>query len=208
MTETITRKLRIGVLASGSGTTLQAVIDACEAGELDANVVVVISNNSGSGAIERAARHGIEHRHLSLRTHPDAVALDRAIADTLRDFSPDVVLLAGYMKKLGPHTLAAYRGRIINTHPSLLPKYGGRGMYGMHVHQAVIESGDEQTGVSVHLVDADYDTGPVLAQREIDVSGVDNAGELARRVQAMERPFLVEVLQEIASGAIVLAVEP
>lgn len=195
-------KLRIAVMASGSGTTLQAVIDACDAGRLAGEIVLVISNNSGSGAVARARRHGLKIAHLSSRTHPDDDALDRAIAESLREQSPDVVLLAGYMKKLGPHVLAAFAGRIINTHPSLLPKFGGKGMYGSHVHAAVVSAGEQRTGVSVHLVDGDYDTGRVLAQREVEVAGADTARSLAERVQSVERPFLIEVLQQIASGAI------
>jgi phosphoribosylglycinamide formyltransferase-1 len=196
--------LAIAVLASGSGTTLQAVIDACEAGTLAARVVVVIGNNSASGAAARAARHGIAFVHLSGQTHPDPVALDQAIAAALERAAPEVVLLAGYMKKLGPHTLAAYRGRVINTHPSLLPRYGGQGMYGAHVHQAVIAAGDAETGISVHLVDGDYDSGRVLAQRAVPVGAGDDAGGLAARVQAAEKPFLLEVLGRIAAGEIAL----
>jgi phosphoribosylglycinamide formyltransferase-1 len=198
-------KLRIAVLASGSGTTLQSVIDACESGALDAEVVLVVGNNSSSGAAARAKRHGIPFAHLSGRTHPEPEALDSGMAEALAARSPDVVLLAGYMKKLGPHTLKAYRGRVINTHPSLLPKFGGRGMYGGHVHAAVIEAGDAATGVSVHLVDGDYDTGRVLAQRAVSVEDGDDAATLAARVQAVEKPFLVEVLRRIARGDIVLA---
>ena len=108
------------------------------------------------------------------------------------------------MKKLGPETLGAFGGRVINTHPSLLPKYGGQGMYGGHVHAAVIEARDETTGISVHLVDGDYDTGAVLAQREVPVLPDDDAETLAHRVQSVERPFLVEVLQRIATGEIQL----
>lgn len=198
------RKLRIAVLASGSGTTLQAVIDACESGALDGEVVLVISNNSGSGAMTRAAAHGIASAHLSGLTHAAPDALDRAIAATLGASRPDVVLLAGYMKKLGRHTLEAYRGRIINTHPALLPQFGGQGMYGSRVHAAVVESGVPYTGISVHLVDDEYDTGRVLARRELAVPAGADAAALARRVQAVERPFLVEVLQGIAAGEIVL----
>lgn len=200
-----TEKLRIAVLASGGGTTLQAVIDACENGTLAAEVVVVISNNSGSGAGQRAARHGIPFVHLSGMTHRDAAALDAAIGDTLAAHAPDVVLLAGYMKKLGPETLARFGGRIINTHPSLLPRHGGQGMYGGRVHAAVIDSGDRESGISVHLVDADYDTGAVLAQRRVKVLRGDDAESLAKRVQANERPFLIEVLGRIAAGDITLA---
>jgi phosphoribosylglycinamide formyltransferase-1 len=197
--------LRIAVLASGSGTTLQAVIDACAGESLDGQVVVVISNNSGSGAMARAARYRIPFVHLSSQTHADPERLDRKIAESLRAHSPDIVLLAGYMKKLGPHTLEAYRGKVINTHPSLLPKFGGQGMYGKHVHSAVIESGETTTGISVHLVDDDYDTGRVLAQREVPVEPGDDAAALAGRVQSIERPFLIEVLARIAAGDLKLS---
>jgi phosphoribosylglycinamide formyltransferase-1 len=199
------RKLRIAVMASGSGTTLQAVIDACEAGRLDAEVVLVISNNSGSGAMQRARQHHVPVVHLSSHTHDDPAELDRAIIAALAQHDPDVLLLAGYMKKIGSAVLDAWRGRVINTHPSLLPRFGGRGMYGSHVHAAVIESKEKKTGISVHLVDSDYDTGRVLAQREVPVMPDDNAGTLADRVQAAERPFLIEVLQKIAEGSIELA---
>lgn len=195
-------RLRIAVLASGSGTTLQAVIDACQDGTLAGDVVLVISNNSGSGAMARAERHGIPTAHLSSRTHPDPDELDLAFVDALRRVKPDVVLLAGFMKKLGPRMLQTFGGRAINTHPSLLPRFGGQGMYGAHVHAAVIASGDRTSGVSVHLVDGEYDTGDVLAQREVPVEPKDDPNSLAARVQAAERPFLVEVLGRIASGTI------
>lgn len=198
----VAKKLRIAVMASGSGTTLQAVIDACESGELDGEIAVVVSNNSHSGAVARARRHGIPSRHLSSRTHPVAAELDAAIAAALKTHAPDVVLLAGYMKKLGPRVLTAFRNRIINTHPSLLPAFGGQGMYGDHVHAAVIEAGVATTGVSVHIVDDEYDTGRVLAQREVPVADDDDAKALASRVQAVEKPFLIEVLQQIATGSI------
>ena len=198
------KPLRVAVLASGAGTTLQAVIDAAASGDLDAQVVVVVSNNSGSGALERARRHGIPARHLSGKTHPDPAALDSAIAKVLAEHRPDLVLLAGYMKKLGAHTLGAYRGRIVNTHPALLPRHGGQGLYGDLVHEAVIAAGDRKTGVSVHLVDGDYDTGRVIAQCEVPVEKRDDARTLAARVQAAERRFLVEVLQGIAEKRIAL----
>lgn len=198
------KPLRVAVLASGAGTTLQAVIDAAESGELDAEVVVVISNNSASGALERARRHRIPARHLSGRTHATPEALDRAIATALGEHHPDLVLLAGYLKKLGAHTLRAYRGRIVNTHPALLPRHGGKGLYGSHVHEAVIAAGEKTTGVSVHLVDGDYDTGRVIARCEVQVEKGDDAKTLASRVQAVERRFLVEVLQGIAGKSIAL----
>lgn len=207
VTEPNSGLLRIAVLASGTGTTLQAVIDACEAGTLNGEVVVVISNNSGSGARERAQRHGIPFAHLSAVTHPEAAALDAAIRDTLDEHRPDIVLLAGFMKKLGPGTLARFGGRVINTHPSLLPRHGGQGMYGRRVHAAVIAAGDTESGISVHLVDGDYDTGRVLAQRTVEVVPGDDADSLGERIQSRERPFLIEVLQRIARGDITLATD-
>ena len=196
--------LRIGVLASGAGTTLQAVIDACERGEVAARVVVVIGNNSGSGAAQRAAKHGIPFEHLSGVTHPDPQGLDAAMCEALRDQRVELVLLAGYMKKIGPVTLQAFGGRIINTHPSLLPRHGGQGMYGERVHRAVLAAGDAVSGISVHLVDADYDTGRVLEQAEVPVEPNDDAAALAARVQRRERVFLVEVIARIARGEIEL----
>jgi phosphoribosylglycinamide formyltransferase-1 len=197
--------LRIGVLASGAGTTLQAAIDAGESGRLPAQVVVVISNNSQSGAVERAQRHSIPWVHLSSTTHTDERRLDEAIRDKLIVEDVRLVLLAGYMKKLGPATLRAFAGRIINTHPALLPKHGGQGMYGSRVHNAVLASGATVTGISVHLVDEDYDTGRVLAQREVPVKPGDDLRSLSARVQHAERDFLVEVLQQIADGTIAIA---
>lgn len=193
-------QLRIGVLASGGGTTLQAVIDACERGAIAGRVVVVVSNNSGSGAATRAARHDIPFVHLSGVTHPDAASLDRAIRDVLAAHDVELVLLAGYMKMIGPATLSEFEGRIINTHPSLLPAHGGRGMYGARVHSAVLAAGDTQTGISVHLVDGEYDTGRVLAQTSVPVAPDDDAASLAARVQRRERAFLVEVIGRIARG--------
>lgn len=194
------RDFRIGVLASGAGTTLQAVIDACEDGRIAARVAVVIGNNSGSGAAARARRHAIPFVHLSGLTHADEDALDRAIRDALAAREVDLVLLAGYMKKIGPATLAAFERRIVNTHPSLLPAHGGRGMYGAHVHRAVLEAGEAETGISVHLVDGEYDTGRVLAQQPVPVERGDDAATLAARVQSREREFLVAVLARIAAG--------
>ncbi len=196
--------LRIGALASHEGTTLQAVLDATESGRLPATVAVVVSNNSGSGALRRARAAGVDAVQLSSVTHPDPADLDAAILATLRDAGVEVVLLAGYMKKLGPQVLAAYRGRILNTHPALLPKFGGQGMYGNNVHAAVLAAGERETGVSIHLVDAEYDTGAVVAQCRVPVEPGDSVSDLAARVQASEREFLIETLRRIATGDLVL----
>lgn len=199
--------MRIGVLASHEGTTLQAVLDACANGAIAGRVVVVISNNRESGALARARAVAVPACHLSARTHPDEVALDSVIRDTLAQHDVDVVLLAGYMKKIGPQTLARFPGSIINTHPALLPRFGGPGMYGAAVHRAVLASGERVTGASIHVVDATYDTGPVIARRQVPVEPGDTVDTLAARVQACERALLVETLGRIADGSIRLPVD-
>lgn len=194
------KPLRIGVLASGGGTTLQAIMDACEGGGLDAKIVTVISNNSQSGAAKRARNHALPFVHLSGQTHPGPGQLDQVICAQLVDAGADLVMLAGYMKKLGARTLEAFKGRILNTHPALLPRFGGQGMYGNRVHQAVLDAGETVTGITIHHVDAEYDAGPQFAQVEVPVEPGDTVESLAERVQARERRFLVETLGEIAAG--------
>ena len=192
--------MNIGVLASHQGTTLQAVLDACLGGALPARVGVVISNNSGSGALARARDAGVLTCHISGKTHLDPVDLDRTVCACLATANSDVVLLAGFMKKLGPQTLRTYAGRVLNTHPALLPKFGGPGMFGAHVHRAVLDSGDAVSGASVHLVEDDYDTGLVIAQRSVEVIADDTPDTLAARVQVAERELVVDVLREFALG--------
>ncbi len=198
-------KLALGVLASHGGTNLQAIIDSCHTGEIDAEVRVVISNNSRSLALERARRASIPTAHLSGATHPDPDSLDEAIAETLQRHGVRVVALAGYMKMLGPRTLEAYRNRILNVHPALLPKFGGRGMYGERVHRAVLASGDSVSGVTVHLVDEEYDRGPVVAQTEVPVLPGDTPETLAARVLEQEHILYPATIQRIATGEVDLA---
>lgn len=196
--------LRLGILASHAGTTMQAIIDACLQCRLHVEVRVVIGNNSRSGALARARAHGIPTAHLSGVTHPNPDDLDRAIMETLTDHDVEIVALAGYMKRLGPSVLSRYKGRLLNTHPALLPKFGGQGMYGDRVHEAVLAAGEKVTGASVHLVEGDYDTGPVLSQVEVPVLERDTLETLRDRIQATEREHYVEVLERIAIGEIVL----
>lgn len=194
----VTSPLRIGVLASGEGTTLQAILDASS--QIAVQIVTVVSNNSDSGALRRGRAAGARAVHLSSKTHPEPGALDAAIIAALEQDGVEVVMLAGYMKKLEPALLARYRGRIINTHPALLPKFGGHGMYGMRVHEAVLRAGERESGPSVHLVEAEYDTGRVLAQVQVPVEAGDTPDTLAARVQERERLLVVSVLGQIATG--------
>jgi phosphoribosylglycinamide formyltransferase-1 len=198
------RLLRLGFLASHNGSNMQAVIDACREGRLHAHPTVAISNNSDSGALARARREGIPAFHLSGRTHPGPGALDQAICAALTSHEVEVVCLAGYMRRLGPRTLAAYRGRVLNIHPALLPKFGGEGCYGEAVHRAVLAAGERESGATVHLVDAEYDHGPILAQARVPVLEGDTPETLAARVLEQEHRLYAETLQRIAAGEIVL----
>jgi phosphoribosylglycinamide formyltransferase-1 len=197
----------LGFFASGRGTNMQAVVDACNSGMLAAKPVVVISNNSDSEALARARREKIPAYHFSSKTHSDPFQLDDTILAALQLHRTDLVILAGYLKRLGEKTLAAFQGRVINIHPALLPKHGGAGMYGAHVHQAVIEGGDRETGVTIHLVDREFDHGEILAQCRVPVMEGDTAETLAARVLVKEHTFLVETLQRIIDGEIVLPIQ-
>ena len=188
------KPLRLAALASGGGTNLQAIIDACKRGDLNAEVRVVISNNSGSRALQRARDEGIPAYHLSAATHPNS--LDNEICRTLEKHHVDLVLLAGYMRLLGPATLAHYHNRVLNSHPALLPRFGGKGMYGSNVHQAVLDAGETVTGVTIHYVDEQYDHGPTLAQCEVPVLPDDTLGTLEERVKNRERRFWIETLAD------------
>lgn len=183
---------------------MNAILDACATGRLDASVSLVISNNADSQALQTAAARHIPTAHLSSRTHPDAERLDRAMLLALQDADVELVVLAGFMKKIGSHTLAAYKGRIINIHPSLLPAYGGKGMFGMHVHEAVLANHEQETGVTIHLVDDEYDQGAILAQQTVKVEADDDAASLAARVLKVEHRLYVETIQKIIDGSIIL----
>ncbi len=181
---------------------MQAVIDACRSGRLNAEPRVVISNNSRSMALRRAADAGIPRYHVSTVTHPDDDDRDRAIVDILERHGVDLVVLGGYMKELCPETIASFRNRIVNVHPALLPRFGGRGFYGLAVHEAVLASGDRVTGATIHLVDEQLDHGAVLAQRSVAVEEGDTPETLAERVLAVEHSLYVDTLERIASGEI------
>lgn len=189
--------MRLGVLASHHGTNLQAIIDACKNNELDAKVVVVISNNFLSKSIQRAKGADIPAYAINEAYHPTSYLRDIAIQTVLDCYAVDLVILAGYMKLLGPETLDSYKDKVLNSHPSLLPKYGGKGLYGTLVHRAVIESGDDVTGVTIHLVDGQYDHGETIAQCFVPVLEDDTALTLEERVKERERRFWIETLQTI-----------
>lgn len=194
--------MRLAVLASHEGSTLQALIDACAAQTLDAEVVLVVSNNSKAGALRRAVAANIDTRHISIKTHGSEAAANQAIADALSDTKADWVLLLGYMKKMGEAILRQFSGRIINTHPALLPDFGGQGFFGRKVHEAVHAAGVNETGATLHIVGQDYDTGPIIAQIRVPVLSSDDIDAIELRVKTAERKLLVDTLSQIEADGL------
>jgi phosphoribosylglycinamide formyltransferase-1 len=194
--------MKLGFLASHNGSNMQAIIEACKTGALLATPSVVISNNADSAALVRAKRESIPYYHLSSITHPNQELLDQAILNALLTHEVDIVILAGYMKRLGEQTLARFEGAILNIHPALLPKFGGQGMYGIHVHEAVLAANEKETGVTVHLVTEEYDSGAIIAQEKVPVLPNDTATSLQQRVLKTEHALFTKVLGEIQHGLI------
>ena len=194
------QRLRLGFLASHGGSNMQAIVDACRDGRLAAEPAVVISNNSDSNTLARARREGLPAYHLSGKTHPGPEDLDAAILDVFQRYGVNLVILAGYMRLLGTKTLSAYHDRVLNIHPALLPRFGGKGFYGAAVHEAVLAAGDHVTGATVHIVDEQFDNGLILAQVNVPVEADDSAESLAARVLVQEHLLFVETLQRIETG--------
>lgn len=196
--------LNLGFLASHSGSNMQAIIDAIKNGRLDAKACCLISNNSDSGAMQRAKNEGIPAFHISQKIYPDENEMNKAIIHTFEKHNVDTIVLAGYMKILHPEIIHHFKGRVLNIHPALLPKFGGKGMYGKNVHKAVLEAGETKSGATIHLVDEVYDNGRILAQREVPVYPDDTVETLAARVLEQEHILYPETLEKIAKGIIVI----
>ena len=193
---------RLGFFVSHRGSNMRAIVEACRDGRIQADPALLISNNRSSAALAWAAETGLAHVHLSPKIAGSENALDEAQLAALTDARVDLVVLAGYMRKIGSQVLSAYANRVLNIHPALLPKYGGQGMYGHHVHEAVIAAKDTESGVTVHLVDDDYDTGPIVAQTAVPVEPGDTAETLAARVLKEEHRFFPATIARIVAGEI------
>ena len=188
---------KLGILVSGRGSNMTAILDACEKGYLQARVEVVISSNSKAKAFAKAKKRKIDSICFDERIHNN---LDGIICEYLRLHEVDLVLLAGFMKKIGPKMLSVFEGSILNIHPSLLPKYGGQGLYGINVHRAVIEAGEKKSGATVHLVNEYYDKGKILEQKSVMVDEDDTPETLAKKVLKIEHSLYVETLKKIIEG--------
>jgi phosphoribosylglycinamide formyltransferase-1 len=188
-------------LASGGGTDLQSILDACETGQIDGKVVLVISNNEDAYALERAREFGaravfIDHRGKSREEH------ERELVHELTMHQIDLIVLAGYLRMFTPYFVNKYKNKIINIHPALLPKYGGKGMPGLKVHKAVLDADERESGCSVHFVTEEVDGGPVIARMMVPVKPDDTVQSLQERVLAAEHLLLPMVVQWFAQGKV------
>jgi len=193
---------KIAILASKSGSTFEAIVNSCHSGALLAETVVMITNNSDSGVIHRAHSNKITCEVIDPKDFENEIQWDGALLKCLQSYDLQLIVLAGFLKKIGPQTLSAFKNKMINTHPSLLPKYGGKGMYGRKVHAAVLESGDSETGISIHLLSEVYDEGKIIAQCIVPVLAGDDVEKLESRVKQTEKEFYVDTLNKIINGEI------
>ena len=186
--------LRIGVLVSGSGSNLQSIIDAVEAGNLHSEIVCALSNKEAAYGLERARKHGIPAYFIN----PKEADYDEKVLNCLQNHGVDLVVLAGYLKIVDPKMIEAYKGKIINIHPSLLPKFGGKGYYGIKVHEAVLKAGETESGATVHFVDTGIDTGETIMQSKVPVYETDSADDLQQRVlHEVEHKILVKAIKKL-----------
>ncbi len=188
------QRKKLAVLASGTGTTFQYILDASRRLDLFAEIAVLASDRKECGAVLRAESASIPVLQLKTKHLDDAIgSLERIFID----YNPDLVVLAGYNRILPEEFVSGHRERIINTHPALLPCFGGKGMYGLNVHRAVIESGAKFSGCTVHFVDTGIDTGPIIAQAIVQVSESDTQESLSEKVKAVEKPLLIGTITRL-----------
>ncbi|MGB9815042.1 MAG: phosphoribosylglycinamide formyltransferase [Thermoplasmata archaeon] len=195
--------MNIGVLVSGRGTNLQAIIDASKNGKIKSRVAVVISNKRDAFALTRAEKEGIPAFFLSPKNKTPE-EYDKDILNILKKYNVELVVLAGYLRILSPVLIENFRDRIINIHPALLPSFGGKGFYGEHVHRAVLEAGCRVSGCTVHFVRLEIDRGPIIVQRCVEVHDDDTPETLAERILPHEHQALVEAIGIIENGRYVI----
>ncbi len=191
--------LRLGVLASGRGSNLQAIIDAIDAGRCPARVAVVVSNRKEAGALDRARRAGLPAVHVDPLSHPDRSAFDEAVTAVLAEHGVELVCLAGYMRLLSTEFIAAWRNRILNVHPALLPAFPG-----LHAQRQALDHGARVSGATIHLVDEGVDTGPIVLQAAVAVGEDDTEATLAARILVEEHRLYPEAIRLYAEGRLAI----
>ena len=198
--------LRIAVFASGRGSNFRAILQAIHEGRIrNAEIVLVVSSNPDAGILDSARAHDIPAVHLDQKQFGSEQDFTKALLALLDRHRVNFIALAGYLKKLSADVVRRFKNRIVNIHPALLPNFGGKGMYGIHVHEAVIKSGARKSGASVHIVDEEYDRGPVVLQQEVDVDPADTPESLAHKVLQVEHALYPEVIRLFADGRVKIA---
>jgi formyltetrahydrofolate-dependent phosphoribosylglycinamide formyltransferase len=199
----VSEVLNIGVFASGRGSNFAAILRAIETGKLhNVSIAAVISNNSDAPVLTIARERNIPSYHLNQKQYSCEEEFDEAVLAVFRRHQVNFIVLAGYMKKLSTNLVCQFRNRTLNIHPALLPKFGGKGMYGMHVHEAVINSGEKISGVTIHIVDEEYDHGPIVRQRTVAVDKDETPDTLALKIHGIEHQLYPEVLQLFADDRV------
>ncbi|TFH01064.1 MAG: phosphoribosylglycinamide formyltransferase [Calditrichales bacterium] len=193
------KKKRLAVLASGRGSNFLAILEKIKTGEIPAEVGICITNSRDAGVIDVSKKQGIPISVVLPKNYPDAGSFNDAVLSLLINHEIDYVILAGYLKLLGPQIVNHFSNRILNIHPALLPSFGGKGMYGHHVHDAVYKRGVKVSGATVHLVNTEFDAGPIVLQKAVSIESAASAEEIAKRV--------LEVEHEIYPRAVKLLVE-
>ena len=193
---------RLAVLLSGSGTNLQAIIDTFKGFSLPVEIAFVASNKRTAGGLERARKHNIPAFHISKKLLGSQQKAEEEIFRLLKEYNVDLLCLAGYLKKLTSWIVNKFQGKIINIHPGILPFMGGKGLYGQHVHQKVIDLGMKVTGVTIHFVDDEYDHGPIIAQQCVPVKDNDTAATLAERVLKVEHSLYPQIIGYFAKKCV------
>jgi phosphoribosylglycinamide formyltransferase-1 len=196
--------MNIGVFASGRGSNFQAILNAIQQDFLPARVTLVVSNKGDAGALEIARMHSLPAVHLSLKQFPDEALFASAMLQALTKHNVQIIALAGYLKKIPSIVVRQYRNRILNIHPALLPSFGGAGMYGHHVHEAVIASGAKLSGATVHLVDEEYDRGLIVLQKAVQVEERDTPEMLAAKVLRIEHEIYPLALKAFAEQRVTI----
>jgi len=196
------QKCRIAVLISGGGTNLQSIIDNIDDKQIDGEIVVVVSNKAKAYGLERAKQHNIDGVYIGKKNYPDFDERSQALIQTLQDKSVDLVVMAGYLEIIHEDFVAAFRDRILNIHPSLIPKYCGKGFYGMRVHEAVKANNEKFSGATVHFVDEGVDTGQVVLQEVVRLSPEDSAEAIQKKVLIIEHRILTQGINKFINGEV------
>lgn len=190
--------INLAILLSGTGTNFQSIAKAIDEGRLDAKIVLVGSNNPDAPGLKYARNTGLNTALFIRSDYAVGKLFSNYMLEQFRQYEVDIIALSGYLRKIPPAVIRAFPNRIVNIHPALLPRHGGKGMYGLNVHQAVIDSGDCETGVTVHYANENYDEGAIIDQSVIAVNSEDTAQTLAKRVLKVEHEFYPEVLQRLS----------